>query len=163
MFENVISNISVILSWGNKSVILTHWPLGYFNQILDNWFFKLILLIYGSEISCEINLRLLSLDLTGDKSTLVQASPDHNELSVTLSCSDIIYTGRSFDIMSHEAGHAILDSLKPHYITSKNPQCGALHESFGDLTAIFALLESLDMCEAIIAYSKVGDMGPASI
>ncbi len=67
----------------------------------------------------------------------------------------IVYTVRSFDIVAHEAGHAVLDSLKPDWIgASSNPQTGALHESFGDLLAIFAALAQLDQVEALIVQTK---------
>ena len=66
-----------------------------------------------------------------------------------------LYTCRSFDIVSHETGHAILDGLKPNWIMSGNaPQTGALHESFGDLTAIFLALSQFDQVEAIIAQTR---------
>lgn len=65
-----------------------------------------------------------------------------------------IYTNRSFDIVAHETGHAILDGLRPGYWSSWNSQTGGLHESFGDLTSIFTMLAQLDQCEAIIAESK---------
>ncbi len=65
-----------------------------------------------------------------------------------------VYTARCFDVVSHEAGHAILDALKPRYIYSGLPQTGALHESFGDLTAIFGLLEQMHICKAIIEQSR---------
>ncbi len=66
-----------------------------------------------------------------------------------------IYTCRSFDIVSHETGHAVLDGLKPLWLMSDNPpQTGGLHESFGDLTAIFLALSQLDQCEAVIAQTK---------
>ena len=67
----------------------------------------------------------------------------------------LIFTCRSLDIVSHETGHAILDGLKPSWITSGNtPQTGALHEAFGDLTAIFLGLSQFDQVEAIIAQTK---------
>jgi len=67
----------------------------------------------------------------------------------------LIYTCRSFDIVAHETGHAALDSLKPGYISNSwHPQTGGLHESFGDLTAIFTMLAQMDVCEAIIVESK---------
>jgi hypothetical protein len=69
----------------------------------------------------------------------------------------LVYTSRSFDIAAHETGHAILDALKPGYWASWHPQTGGLHESFGDLTAIFTMLSQLDQCEAILAESK-GDL-----
>ena len=69
--------------------------------------------------------------------------------------SERVYTCRSFDIVSHETGHAVLDGLKPDWLQADNPpQTGGLHESFGDLTAIFLALSQLDQCEAIIAQTK---------
>ncbi|MCG2586015.1 hypothetical protein [Massilia sp. TS11] len=66
-----------------------------------------------------------------------------------------VYTCRSFDIVSHETGHAVLDGLKPNWLAASNPpQTGGLHESFGDLTAIFLTLSQLDQCEAIVAQTK---------
>lgn len=66
-----------------------------------------------------------------------------------------VYTCRSFDIVSHETGHAVLDGLKPQWLDADNPpQTGGLHESFGDLTAIFLALSQLDQCEAVIAQTK---------
>jgi len=67
----------------------------------------------------------------------------------------VIYTCRSFDIVAHETGHAVLDSLKPGWIgASSNPQTGALHESFGDIVAIFLALSQLDQVEALIVQTK---------
>jgi hypothetical protein len=66
-----------------------------------------------------------------------------------------VFTCRSLDIVSHETGHAILDGLKPGWIGSSSlPQTGGLHESFGDLTAIFLTLSQLDEVEAVIAQTK---------
>lgn len=65
-----------------------------------------------------------------------------------------IFTCRSLDIVSHETGHAILDALKPGWITSGSPQTGGLHESFGDLVAIFLTLSQLDQVEAVVAQTK---------
>src|SRR5215510_10671377 len=66
-----------------------------------------------------------------------------------------IFTCRSFDIVAHETGHAVLDAMKPNWLGFGNPpQTGGLHESFGDLTAIFLALSQLDQVEAIIAQTK---------
>jgi hypothetical protein len=66
-----------------------------------------------------------------------------------------VFTCRSLDIVAHETGHAILDALKPGWLLSGNPpQTGGLHESFGDLTAIFLTLSQMDQCEAFIAQTK---------
>ncbi len=66
-----------------------------------------------------------------------------------------VFTCRSLDIVAHETGHAILDALKPGWLAFGNPpQTGGLHESFGDLTAIFLTLSQLDQVEAVIAQTK---------
>ncbi|MDN4053455.1 hypothetical protein QPK32_10225 [Massilia sp. YIM B02763] len=66
-----------------------------------------------------------------------------------------VYTCRSFDIVAHETGHAVLDGLKPQWLEADNPpQTGGLHEAFGDLTAIFLALSQLDQCEAVVAQTK---------
>jgi hypothetical protein len=66
-----------------------------------------------------------------------------------------IFTCRSLDIVAHETGHAVLDGLKPNWLLASNPpQTGALHESFGDMTAIFLTLSQMDEVEAIIAQTK---------
>ena len=51
--------------------VLTHWPLGNLNEIL-NVIFKQILVIDDWGISCEIALLWMSLDFADDLSTLVQ-------------------------------------------------------------------------------------------
>lgn len=66
-----------------------------------------------------------------------------------------VYTCRSLDIVAHETGHAVLDGLKPGWLSGGNPpQTGGLHESFGDLTAIFLALSQLDQVEAAVALTK---------
>ncbi|HYW14679.1 MAG TPA: hypothetical protein VE891_00805 [Allosphingosinicella sp.] len=69
-----------------------------------------------------------------------------------------VFTCRSFDIVTHEMGHAILDSLKPGWLgASGDPESGALHEAFGDILAIFLTLSQLDQVEALIVQTK-GDL-----
>lgn len=66
-----------------------------------------------------------------------------------------VFTCRSLDIVAHEAGHAILDGLKPGWLGAGNvPQTGGLHEAFGDLSAIFLALSQLDQVEALVALTK---------
>ena len=66
-----------------------------------------------------------------------------------------VYTCRSLDIVAHETGHAVLDALKPNWISFSAPaQTGGLHESFGDITSIFTILSQLDLVEYIIAQTK---------
>ncbi len=66
----------------------------------------------------------------------------------------LIYTCRSLDIVAHETGHAILDGIKPDWLPFTEVQTGGLHESFGDLTAIFLALSQLDLVEHVVSYTK---------
>ncbi|GAA2450899.1 hypothetical protein GCM10010191_81180 [Actinomadura vinacea] len=66
-----------------------------------------------------------------------------------------IFTCRSLDIVAHEMGHAILDGLKPGWLSAGNPpQTGGLHEAFGDLTAVFLTLAQPDQAEALVAITR---------
>ncbi|MFF4238605.1 hypothetical protein ACFYYL_22260 [Actinomadura geliboluensis] len=67
----------------------------------------------------------------------------------------VLHTCRSLDIVAHETGHAILDGLKPGWLSAGNPpQTGGLHEAFGDITAIFLALAQPDQAEALVALTK---------
>lgn len=54
----------------------------------------------------------------------------------------IIYTCLSTDIINHEFGHAILDGIRPHYLTSKALETEAFHEFLCDITAILIILRN---------------------
>lgn len=47
-----------------------------------------------------------------------------------------VYSADSGEVVAHEAGHAILDALRPDYFQAWSADAGAFHESFGDITAI---------------------------
>ncbi len=68
---------------------------------------------------------------------------------------------RSFGVVAHEVGHAILDAIRPGYWSSWQAETGALHESFADLTVIFATLSQFDLCQSIIFLSR-GDLDDKS-
>jgi len=66
-----------------------------------------------------------------------------------------VFTCRSLDVVSHEAGHAVLDGIKPGWLGTGNvAQTGALHEAFGDLTAVFMGLSHFDQVDLVVAMSK---------
>ncbi|MHB2019012.1 MAG: gluzincin family metallopeptidase [Candidatus Xenobia bacterium] len=50
--------------------------------------------------------------------------------------NQVIFSGASGEVVSHETGHAILDGLRPAYFSSFTPDVAAFHESFGDMMAI---------------------------
>ena len=67
---DITSPWSTVTSMPVSPRTLTHWPLGDFDK--DLVVFKFILAIDGCDISHEISSRWMSLDITDDKSKLVQ-------------------------------------------------------------------------------------------
>ncbi len=63
---------------------------------------------------------------------------------------EIVYTGLARDIVAHETGHAILDGIAPHLWNAITPQCLALHEAIGDLSALLLSIESNDLRKAVL-------------
>jgi hypothetical protein len=50
------------------------------------------------------------------------------------------FSGQSTDTVSHEVGHALLDSQRPELFGSSMPEVGAFHEAFGDIVAMLTAL-----------------------
>jgi hypothetical protein len=53
---------------------------------------------------------------------------------------EVVQSGDSPDVVTHEQGHAILDSLRPDLWDAPHFEVAAFHEAFGDLAAIFIAL-----------------------
>ncbi len=53
-----------------------------------------------------------------------------------------ISTGDSGEVASHEAGHAILDAVRPGYLEGTGAETGAFHEAFGDNLAMLMTLQN---------------------
>lgn len=63
------------------------------------------------------------------------------------------YSGASTDVVAHEAGHAILDALRPDLWGINLLEVGGFHEAFGDVTAIVTALHDRKTREALLALS----------
>lgn len=63
---------------------------------------------------------------------------------------EIVYTSLARDIVAHETGHAILDGIAPHLWNAITPQCLALHEAIGDLSALLLSIESSKLRKAVL-------------
>jgi hypothetical protein len=61
-----------------------------------------------------------------------------------------VHTADSPDIVAHEFGHALLDSLRPDLWDAALDEVAAFHESFADLTAILTSLQLESVCEQIV-------------
>ena len=53
---------------------------------------------------------------------------------------DVVESGESPDVSTHEQGHAILDAMRPDLWNAPHFEVAAFHEAFGDLAAIFVAL-----------------------
>ncbi|MGY5009916.1 hypothetical protein ACWCY6_17805 [Streptomyces sp. 900105755] len=72
-----------------------------------------------------------------------------------------IYAAESPDIVSHEIGHAVLDSLNPRLWQVADPQAAAFHEAFGDVSAMFSAIRLSDFCASVI-FETDGDLKKSS-
>ncbi|MCC7464355.1 MAG: hypothetical protein IT480_18075 [Gammaproteobacteria bacterium] len=63
----------------------------------------------------------------------------------------IVYSGESPDILCHEMGHAILDSVKPQLWDAASLEVAAFHESFGDMSSILCALQLPSLRRAVLA------------
>ena len=73
----------------------------------------------------------------------------------------LMYDCRSVDLVAHETGHALLDSLKPKWHSTGGEVPGII-ESFCDLTSMFLILSQLDMVKYMISQTK-GDLKKRNI
>lgn len=67
---------------------------------------------------------------------------------------DTVYTCLSRDIVSHEAGHAILDAILPALYDAMTPESLALHEGIADLTALLMAFRSGPLRRAVLEKTK---------
>jgi len=63
------------------------------------------------------------------------------------------YSGASTDVVSHEAGHAFLDTLRPDLWTSHMTETSAFHEAFGDCMAVLTALADRPTREKLLTVS----------
>src|SRR5258705_2259460 len=63
------------------------------------------------------------------------------------------FSGASTDCVSHETGHAILDSFRPDLWSINMLEVAGFHEAFGDVTAIVTALADRPTREALLKVS----------
>ncbi|MCD4783555.1 MAG: hypothetical protein K8T10_06965 [Candidatus Eremiobacteraeota bacterium] len=61
-----------------------------------------------------------------------------------------IQTSQSEDVVSHETGHAVLDGMKPGYLSSWGGETRAFHEAFADSSAMLRTLNNDRNLEGIL-------------
>src|SRR5246500_4960729 len=62
-----------------------------------------------------------------------------------------VFSGESPDVVCHELGHAVLDSLKPQLFDAASIEVAAFHQSFGDMSALLSALQLPSVREGILA------------
>ncbi|WP_371667221.1 hypothetical protein OG985_06180 [Streptomyces sp. NBC_00289] len=63
----------------------------------------------------------------------------------------------SSEVVEHEAGHAILDALRPQLFNAASAETAALHEAFGDISALTTSLGLESLRIAVLAETQ-GDL-----
>jgi hypothetical protein len=61
-----------------------------------------------------------------------------------------VFSGESPDVVAHELGHAVLDSIKPVLFSVASIEAAAFHEAFGDMSAILTALQLPSTRQAVI-------------
>jgi Zn-dependent peptidase ImmA (M78 family) len=69
----------------------------------------------------------------------------------------MIFTVDSVDIVAHELGHALLDSLRPDLWNLQALEVWGFHEAYADINAILTLLNSEEMIRYVLKETK-GDL-----
>lgn len=67
-------------------------------------------------------------------------------------------TGNSGEVASHEVGHAVLDAIRPGYLTGTGTETGAFHEAFGDVLAMLMTLGNEKAVDQLVAQTDAGDL-----
>ena len=75
---------------------------------------------------------------------------------------EIVQSGDSADIVTHEQGHAILDALRPDLWDAPHFEVAAFHEAFGDLAAIVVALATPRLADAVDRETR-GDPGRSNL
>jgi len=63
----------------------------------------------------------------------------------------VVYSGESPDVLCHEHGHALLDAVCPDLWNAASLEVDALHEAFGDISAMLAMLQLPSVRAAVLA------------
>jgi hypothetical protein len=120
-----------------------------FENSYTGWKARASLAIYPHDNSAENNAFFIS------------SSPNEGELhffpfkTPKGTTKKTVYTSGSLDIVAHETGHAALHFLRPDF--GRSPQPNALNEAFGDLTAIFTILNNSVLRQDLLVETK-GDL-----
>ena len=64
------------------------------------------------------------------------------------------FSGASTDVVAHELGHGLLDSVRPDFFDVNFLEVGAFHEAFGDCLAILTALNDKESRQKLLAVTS---------
>ncbi|WP_326573862.1 hypothetical protein OG250_01395 [Streptomyces sp. NBC_00487] len=65
-----------------------------------------------------------------------------------------VFSGGSPEIVRHELGHAVLDALRPQLWNAAMHEADALHEAFGDISALLTALQMESLRTAVLTHTQ---------
>lgn len=65
-----------------------------------------------------------------------------------------VFTCLSFDVVTHETTHALLDGLRTAYMRPSSPDQAAFHEGFADVIAILSVLNNVSVVERLLTLGR---------
>ncbi len=65
--------------------------------------------------------------------------------------NDTFLSGASTDVVAHEVGHGLLDSVRPDFFSVNFLEVGAFHEGFGDCMAMLTALNDRETRQKLLA------------
>ncbi|MBQ7501754.1 hypothetical protein IJT93_03425 [bacterium] len=116
---------------------------------------------YGSKIPWAF--RRDQMGVNPDKGDMMNAYYSRGDGSVNFFhamdnvTNELIYSGTSGEVVSHEVGHAMLDGLHPEYLQGWSPDPRGFHEHFADMTGFMMATQDEDTCN-LVAQETGGDM-----
>jgi len=126
-----------------KSIEFTQSSIGKFKEPLKKWSAVDKLAIFpraGKDFNAYYDRQALRFFYEKDPST-----------------SRTIYTADSMDIVAHELGHGLLDTMRPDFWNVQALEIWAFHESFGDINAMITLMHFDKVIEKALAETN-GDL-----
>lgn len=71
-----------------------------------------------------------------------------------------VFTCLSFDVVTHETAHALLDGMRNFYMRPSSADQAAFHEAFADVVAILSVLRNVGVVERLLARgTRAGNRG----
>ena len=122
--------------------------------------------IFGQEINFAFGDK--QIDLHADAGVDLNAYYSRDEASINFFhdfdpvTHKTVYSGASGEVISHEAGHAILDAVRPDFLETWKADTNGLHEAFGDLTALYMSSQNDEVCK-LVAQQTGGDLSKPNI